>query len=99
VEDTAKALIAIGQRGKPFHSYVIGSGQAAPLRSFIEEMGRVLAPEQELLFGNVPYAGAHLAKDAFSIESLQRDTGFTPQISFEAGLKRTMNWMREAEAT
>jgi nucleoside-diphosphate-sugar epimerase len=99
VEDAAKALIAIGQRGKAFHSYVIGSGQTAPLRSFIETMGQVLAPEQELLFGKVPYTGAYLSKDAFSIEPLQRDTGFTPQISFEMGIKRTMNWMREAEAT
>jgi nucleoside-diphosphate-sugar epimerase len=97
VEDVARALIAIGQKGKPFHSYIIGSGKAAPLRSFIEEMGRSLAPEQPLLFGNVPYTGVQLSREVFSIKSLQKDTEFTPQISFEDGIKRTMNWLRKAE--
>jgi nucleoside-diphosphate-sugar epimerase len=99
VEDVARALIAIGQKGKPFHSYIIGSGKAAPLRSFIEKMGRSLAPEQPLLFGNVPYTGVQLSREIFSIESLQKDTKFVPQISFEDGIKRTMNWLRKAEET
>lgn len=99
VEDVARALMAVGQKGHANHSYLIGSGQAAPLRSFVERLGRALAPEQTLLFGNVPYTGVQLPLSAFSTQALQEDTGFEPQISFEDGLHRTMDWIRETEET
>lgn len=97
-EDGAKALTAIGTSGKPFHSYLIGSGQAAPLRTFVERLGNTLAPDQPLRFGSVPYTGAQLPAERFSIEQLTKDTGFVPQISFEEGLFRTMEWLRQEEA-
>lgn len=97
VEDVARALVAIGCSGRSNHSYLIGSGQAAPLRTFVERLGQVLAPEQKLLFGNVPYTGVQLPTDAFAIDTLREDTGFVPCISFEDGLRRTMDWLRETE--
>lgn len=97
VKDAVQALIAIGERGKPFSSYLIGSGHPAPLRSFVERLGRLLAPDQALLFGNIPYGGAYLAKECFSMEKTYRDTGFTPAVSFEEGLLRTMSWLKTEE--
>ncbi len=97
VEDAAKALIAVGMQGKPFHSYVIGSGKAAPLRSFVERLGMMLAPDRKLYFGSVPYTGVQLPSECFSIAALTKDTGFAPQITWEAGLLRTMDWIRTEE--
>lgn len=97
VEDAAKALIAIGEKGKSNSSYVIGSGNAKALREFIEIAGETLAPEQTLHFGNVPYTGVQLPESCFSIQKLTMDTGFQPEISFEDGLVRTMDWLRKAE--
>jgi len=97
VEDAARALIAIGERGNAHHSYVIGSGGAKPLRQFVETVGRILAPGRELRFGDIPYTGIQLPVDAFSIEKLKADTGFYPEIPFEDGILRTMNWIREVE--
>lgn len=97
VEDAARALVALGQRGRPQHSYVIGSGDAAPLRSFIETIGSTLAPHQPLLFGSVPFSGVTLPRECFSIESLTADTGFQPRISFGEGILRTMQWAKELE--
>lgn len=97
IEDTVKALIALEKSGQAGHSYVIGSGHAAPLRSFIETIGRTLAPDQPLLFGNVPFTGATLPAEYFSIDHLTTDTGFRPGISFADGICRTMRWIKEME--
>lgn len=97
VEDAVRALVLIGQTGKTFCQYLIGSGQAAPLREFIEMIGRTLAPGQELHFGNVPYTGVQLSMEDFTIDSLKKDTGFQPQISFAQGIVRTMDWIRKVE--
>lgn len=95
VEDVAKALIAIGEKGKAFHNYVIGSGKARPLREFIETIARELAPNAELNFGNVLYTGAQLPKECYSIDSLLNDTGYMPMIPFETGIHRVMDWLRK----
>lgn len=95
VEDVVKALIAVGRKGTAFQRYLIGSGHAAPLRTFVEMIGNFLAPEQTLYFGDIPYTGTSLTEDDFKIDALVRDTGFIPQISFESGIERTMNWIKK----
>lgn len=95
VQDAAKALVAVGKKGKSFCSYLIGSGHAAPLRTFIETIGRILVPDIQLHFGNIPFTGVQLPLEAYSIENLCADTGFVPEISFEVGIDRTMEWIRK----
>lgn len=95
VQDAARALRLLGESGQAFHSYVVGSGQPRPLRQFVEELGAVLAPDQPLRFGSVPYSGIQLLPEVFSTEKLREDTGFIPQISFAEGIRRTMTWMQK----
>ena len=38
IDDVARAFRLIGEKGKPFHEYLIGSSQARPLREFLLEM-------------------------------------------------------------
>lgn len=95
VQDVAKALITIAEKGKPFSNYMIGSGKATALRSFVERLGVEVAPDQELQFGNVPYTGVQLPESAFSIDNLKTDTDFSPEISFEDGIRRTMEWLKK----
>ena len=35
IDDVARAFRLIGEKGKPFHEYVIGSGNAKPLKNFL----------------------------------------------------------------
>ena len=35
IDDVARAFYLIGKNGKPFHSYLIGSGNAKPLKEFL----------------------------------------------------------------
>lgn len=98
VEDVARAFYLIGENGKPFHEYIIGSSNARPLKEFILEMKRSLAPEKEFIFGDIPFTGTDLPLSAFDCSNTEKDTGFRGQISFFDGVRRTMEWIKaEAE--
>ena len=98
VEDTARALAAIGKFGVSGYSYIVGTGKPRPLREYIEKMGTLFAPERELRFGDMPYSGISLPADRFSIKKLTEDTGFVPKVLFGEGIKRTMEWIKNREA-
>lgn len=98
VEDVARALYLIGEYGKANRSYLIGSGHARPLREFIVEMQQTLAPEAQLLFGDIPFTGVNMPLADFSTADTEADTGFRAKIPFAEGIERTMAWIREQEA-
>ncbi|WP_093988919.1 NAD-dependent epimerase/dehydratase family protein [Massiliimalia timonensis] len=97
IDDVARAFYLIGENGKPFCEYMIGSSHARPLREFIEEMGQALAPQQELVFGDVPFTGTDLPLCQFDCSVTEQDTGFKAEVSFAEGTKRTMDWIIETE--
>ncbi len=95
VTDVAKAFYLVAKNGKPFCEYMIGSGNARPLKEFILEMQQALAPQAVPLFGNVPFTGTNMPLSTFSIEDTTRDTGFVPEVSFVEGTRMTMEWLKE----
>ena len=97
VEDVAKAFYAIGENGKPFCEYTIGSSNAKPLKEFIIELKEALAPDADLLFGDVPFTGINMPLSEFDTTATERDTGFKATISFGEGVKRTMDWIISTE--
>lgn len=97
VEDVARAFYLIGENGKPFHEYVIGSSNARPLREFILEIKSSLAPDREFIFGDIPFTGTDLPLSAFDGSDTENDTGFRAQISFFDGVRRTMEWIKMEE--
>ena len=97
VTDVARAFYLIGEKGKPFCDYLIGSSQARPLREFVLEMKRSLAPDREFVFGDVPFTGIDLPLSTFDCSRTEQDTGFRAGISFFDGVRKTMEWIRETE--
>ena len=94
VSDVAKAFYLVAERGKPFCEYMIGSGNAKPLKEFIYEMQQALAPDTVPLFGDVPFTGTNMPLETFSTENTEKDTGFKPAVSFAEGTKMTMDWLK-----
>lgn len=97
IEDVARAFRLIGENGKPFCEYVIGSGNARPLKEFITELKDTLSPDAELVFGDIPFTGINMPAEVFSTVDTENDCGFKAEISFSEGVKRTMNWLKEQE--
>ncbi len=97
ISDVAKAFYAIADKGKPFCEYMIGSGKARSLREFIIEIKEVLAPKVELYFGDVPFTGTNMPLDTFAVIDTKKDTGFEAEVSFDKGIRLTMDWLKERE--
>ena len=97
IDDVARAFWLIGERGKPFHEYLIGSSTARPLKEFLLEMKAAVAPELDFIFGDIPYTGVNMPIERFDCSQTERDTGFRSEISFAEGCRRTMEWLRGNE--
>lgn len=97
IDDVARAFRLIGENGKPFTSYVIGSSVAKPLKEFLLEMKDAIAPELPFKFGDVPFTGIDLPLSDFDCRKTEEDTGFKAGISFAEGCRRTFEWWKERE--
>lgn len=97
IDDVARAFRLIGENGKPFTSYVIGSSAAKPLKEFLLEMKDAIAPELPFKFGDVPFTGIDLPLSDFDCRKTEEDTGFKAEISFAEGCRRTFEWWKERE--
>lgn len=97
IDDVARAFYLIGENGKPFHEYIIGSSTARPLRDFLLEMKFSIAPNLEFIFGDIPFTGIDLPLEKFDCTATEKDTGFRAEISFAEGTRRTIEWLKTLE--
>lgn len=97
IDDVARAFRLIGEHGKPFHEYLIGSSTARPLKEFLLEMQNAIAPDLTFQFGDIPFTGIDLPISKFDCSQTEADTGFRAEVSFAEGCRRTMAWWREME--
>lgn len=94
IDDVARALRLIGEKGKPFSEYLIGSSNAKPLKEFLLEMKECIAPDLDFKFGEIHYSGSKLDISKYDCTKIEKDTGFVAEVSFEDGCRRTMDWLR-----
>jgi nucleoside-diphosphate-sugar epimerase len=90
-DDAARALLAVGAKGIDGKVYPLGSGRRRKLSDYLEALRGIINPEASLLFGKkeyYPYQPMFLCAD---IAELTTDTGWTPEISFEEGIKLMLN--------
>lgn len=97
IDDVARAFRLIGEKGKSFHEYLIGSSSARPLKEFLLEMKQAIAPELEFQFGDIPFTGIDLPLSRFDCSQTEADTGFRAEISFGEGCRKTMEWWKAME--
>ena len=94
-EDAAQAFYLAAEKGKDGAVYCLGSGQAVPLKEYIEIIRDEIAPGLPLKFGARPYAEQQVMYLCADISELQKDTGFEPVVGFRDGIRETVQWMRE----
>jgi nucleoside-diphosphate-sugar epimerase len=95
IDDVARAFRLIGENGKSFYSYLIGSGQAGTLKRFLQKLQSEVAPETEFCFGAIPYTGTSLSLDYFDCSNTEKDTGFRAEVDFQEGCRRTVLWWKD----
>lgn len=97
-DDAANALYLLGMTdGINDKIYCIGSGRTKKIKEFIEDIYNKLNPEMPLIFGELPYLSNQINYLCADISELTKDTGFQPKVSFEEGIKKTINWCKNKE--
>lgn len=92
--DCSRAFYLIGKYGKHGKAYTIGSGKSRYLKEFITSIRDVVNPSLEIGIGELPYYPNQVMKLSADISELTQDTGFVPEVSFEEGIQRTVDWYR-----
>lgn len=97
IDDVARAFFLLGEKGKANKSYIIGSGNAGPLRGFLEKLVYTCDKDATPLFGDVPFTGVNLGLSFFSTKEIEKDCGFKISVSFEEGIEKTYKWLKKEE--
>ena len=86
--DAARAFRIVGEQGKDGEIYVLGSGEAHPLKEYIEIIRDVVAPHSELGIGKIPYGPKqvmYLVADTTALNQL----GWRKKVSYRDGIQKT----------
>lgn len=95
IADAINAIVAVGEKGKAFNRYYIGSGKPKALREFLLQMRDVVAPETKIGLGDLPFKGANVDYRQFDMQKVEKDAGYVPEVSFEEGIRATAQWIRD----
>ena len=96
--DAGQAMCLLARHGRDGGVYPVGSGTARPLREYIRELRDAIDPYLPLGFGQLAYRKDQVMFLQADITALHADTGFVPQTGFEAGIRATIDWVKEHDA-
>ena len=94
LDDLANALYLIAKRGRANAIYPIGSGDVRPLKEYIEIMCAKLGKLNDMELGKIPYSEAQVMHLEADIQPLQEDTGWKPEVKFEDGIERVIEFYK-----
>lgn len=94
VGEVVRALFLLGQSGRTGKTYGIGSGDHRTLKEYITTVRDMIDPTLPLGIGANSFRTKQLMSSCVDIEELTNDTGFTPVITFEKGIEKTIEYFK-----
>ena len=94
-EDTARAMLLVAEKGDYSSVYVIGSGEARPLKDYIQIIADISGYMKEIGFGKRPYNDKQVMYLHANINCLW-ELGFEPCVSFEEGIQKLISDVKES---
>lgn len=94
IDDVAKGLIAVGDRGKNLRSYYLGHSDLTTFKEIIKKVRDILCPELDLIFGEYPDSSL-IDYSRIEIKKLEKDTGFIPLSDFKESILKTAEWIKQ----
>ncbi len=95
MDDIANALYLLAKKGKNNRIYPVGSGKARPLKEYIAILCDKLGKSDEMVLGSIPYGEKQVMHLEADITKLKEDTGWEPEVEFEEGIERTIEFYKE----
>jgi len=94
VEDAAQAnLAALAFEGSGIFN--VGTGQGRELLEVADDIARILGLEYEARF--LPAHAFEVEKNVLDVSRAERVLGWRASVPFESGLRRTLEWLEQAE--
>ena len=93
IDDAVEAFYLLGVKGVNNRAYYIGSMEVQPLRNYLLRLRDTIDPNIEIGLGELPFNGVSLTYKEFDIFAIQKDTDFSPSVSFEEGIRRTRDYI------
>ena len=91
-KDAAQALLLLAENGIDGKTYCVAGGTTRPLKEYINIIYTLIGACGSLGIGDIPYSTKQVMYLGADITELQKDTGFSPQYSFEEGIRETISW-------
>lgn len=95
LDDIANAMYLIAKKGRDGAVYPIGSGHARPLKEYISILCDKLGKLKQMELGKIPYSDSQIMHLEADISSLQEDTGWKPEMEFEDGIIKEIEFYKE----
>jgi dTDP-glucose 4,6-dehydratase len=97
VDDHARAILAVIERGRAGEIYNIGGSRSLPNLDVVRKILSAVE-KPETLMQTVKDRPGHDRRYALSSEKLMRETGWRAEMPFEQGLRETIDWYRSNAA-
>lgn len=94
IDDVLNALFLVGIKGLPNKTYTIASGVHKPIFEYLNMIKDIINPDAKLEIGVLPYKTNKIDNSVVDISSIVLDTGFKPSMSFEEGIKKTIEFFK-----
>ena len=93
VDDHCWAILSVLEKGRHGEIYNIGGSRSLPNREVVKKI-LAITGRPESLMTTVKDRPGHDRRYALSSEKIERETGWSPQMSFEQGLAYTVDWYK-----
>jgi UDP-glucose 4-epimerase len=93
-DDAARALADMLERGHNGQIYVVGSGDARPLRDYLAALVRPFGVDLKQCLGKVDAVLSSPQKLSADIAPLQDHLGWAPRVDFEKGVANTIKYCK-----
>lgn len=94
VEDHCRGILSVLKKGRDGEIYNIGGNRSLPNLEVVHKV-LALTGKPESLIQYVTDRPGHDRRYALSSEKLTGETGWQPQMDFETGLAKTIDWYRK----
>ena len=95
IDDVAAAVLAAAGTAAS-GVFNLGSGYAQPLRDVVTSLRDYIDPALPVGFGAIPYRPDQVMHLEANITALTTATGWKPAMPLDEGLRRTVDWFRDA---
>ena len=95
VHDITDALVALLNRGQIGEAYNIGTAHGVSLRTLINDYINPMVSTEgyKLICNYVPERSADVAYNVLANDKLRLDTGFTPLVGLDEGMRSAWEWL------